>query len=619
MFCSNCGKQINDGAAFCANCGQKVGVQNNIQPNVINQPVAYNQQPTQKKQVQVLDKAKGVFEKIKKFRLPRMNVDYSSKAFKFAMIILLSLELGDFITYLLPLYSNSINRYLCYTIELAVKILLFGIFTAAAFLPLLKKARVAYRQKRSNVIAVLWGTLIIAKIVVVILSATMSDYKITNCFSNPMLIINIVNIALVITTLLYLFKNRTKNILMPIISILVWQLYADGLGGLSYLKMIVSLATLDYRIGEDTLFGAIFAWNLEVLDFGMFAIPILIILSIIIRYLFSHNTSKGIIISLCSFVFAVNMLDTVLNSSDLDISYIFDYVDYIIYIFLIVLFALSFVKTKTSKNESLGKTSFKTVFKRGIITSIISVATAFVLILSGLIVSGAVTASYINKNIEQWTAFAKVGHSHNATQEHWDNFTSSIGKSDDLLLTKNFISWDDYENYELINENYSTMEDIAICYKAYSGNYFRDPLDDEIVSDIKSAGYRIDEDWQNNDILVGYYELYQEMQPSIDNVSVDVTINTNSDKIIVTVTNKNKLPLSSCTIDCDFTLLFVTDSSYSRNEYCDGSRTITVEDIPANETKKTEIPFDPDAIYDGYDHYYFYSLWESDAEIVSIK
>ena len=275
-------------------------------------------------------------------------------------------------------------------------------------------------------------------------------------------------------------------------------------------------------------------------------------------------------------------------------------------------------KTKTSKNESQGKTSFKTVFKRGIITSIISVATAFVLILSGLIVSGAVTASYINKNIEQWTAFAKVGHSHNATQEHWDNFTSSIGKSDDLLLTKNFISWDDYENYELINENYSTMENIAICYKAYSGNYFRDPLDDEIVSDIKSAGYRIDEDWQNNDILVGYYELYQEMQPSIDNVSVDVTINTNSDKIIVTVTNKNKLPLSSCTIDCDFTLLFVTDSSYSRNEYCDGSRTITVEDIPANETKKIEIPFDPDAIYDGYDHYYFYSLWESDAEIVSI-
>ena len=213
MFCSNCGTQINDGAAFCANCGQKVGVQNNIQPNVINQPVAYNQQPAQKKQVQVLDKAKVVFEKIKKFRLPRMNVDYSSKAFKFAMIILLSLELGDFITYLLPLYSNSINRYLCYTIELAVKILLFGIFTAAAFLPLLKKARVAYRQKRSNVIAVLWGTFIIAKIVVVILSATMSDYKITNCFSNPMLIINIVNIALVITTLLYLFKNRTKNIL----------------------------------------------------------------------------------------------------------------------------------------------------------------------------------------------------------------------------------------------------------------------------------------------------------------------------------------------------------------------------------------------------------------------
>ena len=207
-----------------------------------------------------------------------------------------------------------------------------------------------------------------------------------------------------------------------------------------------------------------------------------------------------------------------------------------------------------------------------------------------------------------------------ADEEQWDNFTSSVSKSDNLLLTKNFVSYDDYENYEKIKENYSAMEDIVACYRAYEENYFStNALDDEIVSDIKSAGYRIDADWQDDNILAKYYELYQEMQPSIDNVSVSVTINKNTDTIIATVKNYNLLPLSECKIKYDFTLLFVTASSYSRNEYCDGSRTITVEDIPAKETKKIEIPFDPDAIYDGYDHYYFYSLWESDAKIVSIE
>ncbi len=505
MFCSNCGKQINDGAAFCANCGQKVGVQNNIQPNVINQPVTINQQPAQKKQVQVLDKAKVVFEKIKKFRLPRMNVDYTYKSFKFAMIILMAFELGDFITYLLPLYTNSINRYLSYTIELAVKILLFVVFAAAAFLPLFKKLRATYRQKRSNVIAVLWGTFIIIKIVLVILSA---KSKITDCFANPMLVINIVNIALVITTLLYLFKNRPQNILMPIISMLVWQLYADGIGGLSYRKMLVSLATLDYRIGEDTLFGAIFAWNLEVLDFGMFAIPILIILSIIVRYLFSHNTSKGIIISLCSFVFAVNMLDTVLNLSDgFSISYIFDYVDYIIYIFLIVLFALSFVKTKAVRSDEVEqKMPFKAIAKRKLVTGAISVAVSFVLVLGSIITSSAVSASYINKNIKNWVSFVKVGH--NATQEQWDKFTSSIMKSDDFLLTNKFVFYDDYKNYQFINENYSTLEDIVICYNAYLDNVLPD---EDLTNKYRYITGKIDESWQENQTLNPYYKLYQEV------------------------------------------------------------------------------------------------------------
>ncbi len=608
MFCSNCGKQINEGAAFCHECGQKVGGVS------VNQPVASNQPSTPKKQVQVLDKAKGVFQKIKKFRLPRINVDYSSKTFKFAMIILLSLELGDSLEWMLFTYSNTYYDFavkfslFSNILQLIFTAAFFAVFSLVIFLPFLKKLRDNFCKKRSSILAIFCGNFAIVKIVFTVLS---EDYLIQKWFLQPTLITYIVEVLLVLSMVIFLFKNRPKNILIPASLMLIHWLPAGAFSSFHWINLSINSVKLNYLLNKATLPETILNWSLEVLS--SYYIPILIILFLITRYLFSHKTSKGIVIGITVFVFIMNILDMVLNSS-FSLSSIFGYVNYFARLLFIILFSLSMSKTKTFENESGEKTSFKTVFKRGTITSIISIATAFVFILSGLIVSGVVTASYINKNIEQWTAFAKVGH--NATQVQWDDFTASVSKSDNLLLTKKFISWDDYENYEKIKENYNTIEDIVVCYNAYNSN---ESLDEDIVSDIKSAGYRIDADWQNDNILAKYYELYQGMQPSIDDVRVNVTINTSSDKIIATITNKNKLPLSTCTIDYDFTLLFVTASSYSKNEYGDGSRTITVEDIPANETKEIEIPFDPDAVYDGYDHYYFYSLWESDAEIVSIE
>lgn len=51
MFCSNCGKQIEDGAAFCSGCGTSLNSQPqpNVQtpPSVYQQPIAQHSVPQQ--------------------------------------------------------------------------------------------------------------------------------------------------------------------------------------------------------------------------------------------------------------------------------------------------------------------------------------------------------------------------------------------------------------------------------------------------------------------------------------------------------------------------------------------------------------------------------------------
>ena len=370
MFCSNCGKQINDGAVFCANCGQKVGAQNNIQPNVSNQPVAINQPSTPKKQVQVLDKAKGVLGKIKKIRLPRINVDYSSKAFKFAMIILLSLELGDFLEWLLyASYYDFTKKFLLFSsiLQLIYIVAFFVVLSGIAFLPLFLKLRNKFCEKRSSISAIFCGTFALIKIVFTILS---QDYLIQKWFLQPVLITYLVEVLLVLSMVIFLFKNRPKNILIPVSLMLIHWLPAGTYSSFNWINLSTSLIKLDYLSNEATLSETILNWSLEVLS--SYYIPILIILFLITRYLFSHKTSRGIVIGITVFVFIMDILDMVLNSS-FSLSSIFGYVNYIARLLLIILFALSMSKTKTSENESGEKPSFKTFFKIGIITSTISI------------------------------------------------------------------------------------------------------------------------------------------------------------------------------------------------------------------------------------------------------
>ena len=48
MYCKNCGAKINEGDMFCGNCGQPIMMENNNQPEEVQQPVVENkQEPTE--------------------------------------------------------------------------------------------------------------------------------------------------------------------------------------------------------------------------------------------------------------------------------------------------------------------------------------------------------------------------------------------------------------------------------------------------------------------------------------------------------------------------------------------------------------------------------------------
>ena len=109
------------------------------------------------------------------------------------------------------------------------------------------------------------------------------------------------------------------------------------------------------------------------------------------------------------------------------------------------------------------------------------------------------------------------------------------------------------------------------------------------------------------------------MQPDIKNVSVSAYVDVDNGKIEITVKNKNEMPLSKCTVKCDFTILFIEGGYYSSTEYGRGSKTIEVENIDGGSSTTKTISFDPDEYYDSYGSYIVATLMEKRVEIISIE
>jgi len=90
-------------------------------------------------------------------------------------------------------------------------------------------------------------------------------------------------------------------------------------------------------------------------------------------------------------------------------------------------------------------------------------------------------------------------------------------------------------------------------------------------------------------------------------------------KIEVTVDNQNIMPITTCTVECDFTILFIESGYSTSTEYGRGSKTIEVGDIGGKSEKTETIDFNPDDYYDSYGSYIMATLFEKNVELISIE
>ena len=97
-YCSKCGKELKDNAVFCGNCGNQIN------------------KTTQSKKTFELFKGnfdfKSVLIRLKNY-FAHFYVDYNSKAFKFAMALLLGFGVGEFVFSLFEWACAVLRRVLC--------------------------------------------------------------------------------------------------------------------------------------------------------------------------------------------------------------------------------------------------------------------------------------------------------------------------------------------------------------------------------------------------------------------------------------------------------------------------------------------------------------------------
>ena len=141
-------------------------------------------------------------------------------------------------------------------------------------------------------------------------------------------------------------------------------------------------------------------------------------------------------------------------------------------------------------------------------------------------------------------------------------------------------------------------------------------VDDDIIETYSYIS--VEDSWETNSTLSTYYRKYMEMQPDIEKVSVNAYVNVDNGEIEITVDNDNVMPISKCTVKCDFTILFVEPGMYSSNEYGRGSKTIVIENIDGSSAKTEIVSFNPDDYYDSYGSYMAAILMEKSASIVYI-
>ena len=209
-----------------------------------------------------------------------------------------------------------------------------------------------------------------------------------------------------------------------------------------------------------------------------------------------------------------------------------------------------------------------------------------------------ISGVYIKSNIRYWTS--NVSKCHNL-----DEIEEEINKYDVVAFSKPLLTSEEIEDFNTIKDNMTNIKRIDACYKAYINDI---TFDEELSNDFSLIN--VNDSWATNHILKNHYDRYMYMLPSEDDVSVTTSFSMN--EITFTVTNESSLPIESCDITCDFTIMYYTLSSYSPVEYGRGQESVLVENLGGNETRTVSISYHADDYYDGYQSYVTHQPYQCD-------
>lgn len=575
MYCSKCGCEISENATFCGNCG------NQIKKDI--KPKKEFGLPKNFETILNFD-FKKVLNKIIAY-FTHFYVDYDSKLFKFATLIFLAMGIGAplyvlIISFLrLDIYSlfpgaSTVFEFLLYAV-------LFGIFA----IPILK-SKSKETIKKSNFLRIFWIVTFVLNVAVFFAGIKLYQYILYPNFAS-----RIIEMLAIISTVLLLYKNKPKYPIVLVLSVLSFALSKSEFW---FINLDIGL----YKIWK--------TWDYLIKIFKMSSlgyIALSLILFVLV-YVFPRKLSKWLVYVPSLLIISLRIIDLVKNFSfDDTIRLVID----ICLVILVILFALSCSRAIEYKYtvENLEK-SKKSVLK----VSIVSVSTILIITVTYLLVSAIVCSKQINSGISKWKN--QITEATLNSSEQWNSMNNDIFKYSSTKLVSQFV--DEYNLYSTLEENRLTMERISICYSAYkSGN-----VNDEIIKDYSYIN--VDDSWSDDSILSVYYDKYLEMQPKIENVSVSARVDVDKGQIKVTVSNKNKMPITKCTVDCKFTIGFVESGYYTNNtEYGRGTKTITVENIDGNSEKTETISFNPDDYYESYGSYIIAFLMDKSASIISIE
>ncbi len=565
-FCPNCGNEIGEGAEFCGNCGNKI-----------------NRTAKANKPLEIIGKIdfKGVLKAIKEYFL-HFYVDYNSKLFKYAMIIFLAIGIGEplfgAVSDILPFSISDLFTGAYSVFKFLMCGLLFGVFSI-----LILKSKSKTTVKKSNFLMIFWIVSVALNFLVFLTESELYQYVLFSNYAD-----NIIELLLVVSSAALIFKNKQKSPIVLIISALSFALSRSYM---STIKLYVGW----YKIWKTN------DYLIDVLDSLRYIILVAVLFLLV--YIIPRKVSKWLVYIPALAVIVVRFISLVDYFSFESIP---EFIIDVCIIVMLVLFALScsrkveydyIIETKQDAKKSALK------------VGIISASSLAGIVVTYLLVSAIVCSVQINKGIEKWKSM--IVNAQLSSNAQWDLVSEDIFKYRCTKFVSQFV--DEYSFYETLKENRLSMKRISVCYSEYQSG----TVDDDIVEEYSYIN--VDESWENDSILSKYYSKYLEMQPDIDDVDADAYINVNGGEITVTVYNNNKMPISKCTVECDFTILFIEAGYYSDMEYGRGSEIIEVENIGGGSKVSKTISFNPDEYYDGYGSYMMASLYEKGVGVISIE